>query len=87
MTTNTKQSGHVHLIVLVVLVIAAIGGVGYYVYHRTHQTSKITDAATRAELKQTADEIKKLDLGSLAKSVNTITNVKGSFDYKAANGK
>lgn len=82
-----QQSGHIHLIAVFLVVVVAVAGVGYYVYARQHQPSKVTDAATRAQLQQTAAELKKLDLGSLAKSVTTVTSVQNNFDFSKANGK
>lgn len=85
MKAGVKQSGHIHLFAVAVIVVAAIAAVGVYVYQQQHKPSKVTDAATRTQLQQTAAELKKLDLGSLAKSVNTISNVQTSFDFKKAN--
>lgn len=86
MKSNNSQAGHLH-IVLAALIGVVIVGMGWLVYHQQHKPSKITDAATKTQLQQTAAELKNLDLGSLAKSVNTVTNVQTSFKFQKANNK
>lgn len=83
---RSKQSGHIHLVLILILVVAVIAASGYFVYQR-YKPSKVTNAATKAQLQQTAAELKKLDLGNLAKSVNTVSNVQTSFNFQKANGK
>jgi uncharacterized protein HemX len=85
MESDTKQAGVVHLFAAAIIVVAVIAAAGWFVYHQQHKPSKITDAATKTQLQQAAAELKNVDLGSLAKSVNTVSNVQTNFNFKKAN--
>lgn len=85
MTTKTKQSkqsGHFHLIVALIVVVVVVAAVGWLIYQRQHRASKVTDAATRAQLQQTAAELKQVDLGSVQKAVNSASSVQDSAKFQ-----
>ncbi|HEX5447719.1 MAG TPA: hypothetical protein VFW90_00760 [Candidatus Saccharimonadales bacterium] len=83
---NQGQSGHIHLFVpLIVLVVVA--GIGWLTYKQTHKPSKVTDASVRAQLQQTSNELKKINLAKIKGTVDTVNGVQTSFNYKKANHK
>ena len=84
---RSNNSGHLHMMALAVLVAVVVVAGGVYVYYQGHKPSVVKSAATRTELKQTAAELKKVDLGDLAKSVHTVSSVQGSFNFKKSNNK
>lgn len=85
MTVDNKQSGFIHMILVAVVVVAAIVAIGGYVYYRDYKPSKITDSTVKTQLQQTANDLKHLDLGAIAKSVNTVTSVQTNFNFNKSN--